>query len=51
MPWGFSGNSDDNETACNTGDLGSIPVLGKSPGDRNGLPTPGTCSKLYPVSR
>ena len=26
------------ESACNVGDLGSIPELGKSPGERNGYP-------------
>ena len=26
------------ESACNAGDLGSIPGLGKSPGERNGNP-------------
>ena len=33
-PWRFSGK----ESACNAGDLGSIPGLGRSPGDRNGNP-------------
>ena len=28
------------ESACNTGDLGSIPGLGRSPGGGNGYPTP-----------
>ena len=35
---GFSGGSDDKESACNVGDLGSIPGLGRSPEER--LPTP-----------
>ena len=26
------------ETACNVGDLGSIPELGRSPGEENGYP-------------
>ena len=26
------------ESACNAGDLGSIPVLGRSPGEGNGYP-------------
>ena len=30
------GGSDDEESTCNAGDLGSIPGLGTSPGDRNG---------------
>ena len=29
---GFPGGSDGKESACNTGDLGSIPELGRSPG-------------------
>ena len=28
----FPGGSDDKESACNAGDLGSIPGSGKSPG-------------------
>jgi len=36
---GFPGGSDSKESACNLGDLGSIPGLGKSPrgGHRNPL--------------
>ena len=34
----FPGNSDSKETACNVGDLGLIPGLGRSPGDWNGYP-------------
>jgi len=30
--WGFSGGSDGKESACSAGDLGSIPGLGRSPG-------------------
>ena len=33
---GFPGGSDGKESACNVGDLGSIPGLGKSPGGGNG---------------
>ena len=29
---GFPGRSDDKESTCNVGDLGSIPGLGRSPG-------------------
>ena len=29
----FSGGSDSKESACNVGDLGSIPQLGRSPGE------------------
>ena len=35
---GFPGGSDDKELACNAGDLGSIPRLGRSPGEGNGNP-------------
>ena len=34
--WGFPGGSDGKESACNAGDLGSIPGLGRSPGEGNG---------------
>ena len=36
--WGFPGGSDSKESACNVGDLGSIPELVRSPGERNGYP-------------
>ena len=32
---GFPGGSDSKESACNAGDLGSIPGLGRSPGEGN----------------
>ena len=32
------GGSDDKETTCNAGDLGSIPGSGKSPAEGNGYP-------------
>ena len=35
---GFPGGSDGKEPACNVGDLGSIPELGRSPGEGNGNP-------------
>ena len=35
---GFSGSSDGKDSACNVGDLGSIPGLGRSPGEGNGYP-------------
>ena len=35
---GFSGDSDGKEYACNMGDLGSIPGLGRSPGGGHGNP-------------
>ena len=36
--WGFPGGSAGNESACNAGDLGSIPRLGRSLGERNSYP-------------
>ena len=35
---GFPGSSDGKESVCNAGDLGSIPGLGRSPGEGNGNP-------------
>ena len=35
---GFSGCSDSKESACYVGDLGSIHVSGRSPGEGNGYP-------------
>ena len=35
---GFPDDSDGKESACNAGDLGSIPGLGKSPGEGKGYP-------------
>ena len=32
---GFPGGSDGKESACSVGDLGSIPGLGRSPGEGN----------------
>ena len=37
---GFPGSSDDKESACSAGDLGSIPGLGRSPGMQGWQPTP-----------
>ena len=37
---GFPGGSDDKESACNAGDLGSIPGLGRSSWRREWQPTP-----------
>ena len=34
----FPSGSDDKESACNAGDLGSIPGLGRSPGEEKGYP-------------
>ena len=35
---GFPGGSAGEESACNAGDLGLIPGLGRFPGERNGYP-------------
>ena len=35
---GFFGGSDSKESACSTGDLGSISGLGRSPGEGNDYP-------------
>ena len=40
---GFPGGSDGKESACNVGDPGSIPGLGRSPGEGNGNPLQYTC--------
>ena len=36
--WGFPGGSVGIESACNLGDLGSIPGSGRSPGEGQGSP-------------
>ena len=35
---GFPGSSAGKESACNVGDLGSVPGLGRSPGEGKGYP-------------
>ena len=40
---GFPGGSDGKESACNVGDLGSIPGLGRSPGGGHGNPLQCSC--------
>ena len=37
------GGSDGKESACNEGDLGSIPGLGRFPGEGNGNPLQYSC--------
>ena len=37
------GGSDGKESACNAGDLGSIPGSGRSPGERNVYPLQYSC--------
>ena len=39
----FPGGSDGKESACNAGDPGSIPGLGRSPGEGNGNPLQYSC--------
>ena len=39
----FPGGSDGKASACNAGDLGSIPGLGRSPGEGNGNPLQHSC--------
>ena len=34
IQWGFPGSSAGKESACNVGDLGSIPGSGRSPGKK-----------------
>ena len=41
--WGFPGGSEVKASACNVGDLGSIPGLGRSPGEGNGNPLQYSC--------
>ena len=36
--WGFPGGSEVKASACNVGDLASIPGLGRSPGEGQGYP-------------
>ena len=40
---GFPGGSDGKESACNAGDLGSIPGLGRSPGGGHDNPIQYSC--------
>ena len=39
----FSGGSEDKASSCNAGDLGSIPGLGRSPGEGNDNPLQYSC--------
>ena len=41
--FGFLGGSDGKESACNVGDLGLIPGLGRSPGGGHGDPFQYSC--------
>ena len=40
---GFPGGSEDKASACNAGDSGSIPGLGRSPGEGNDNPLQYSC--------
>ena len=40
---GFPGGSNSKASACNAGDVGSIPKLGRSPGGGNGNPLQYSC--------
>ena len=40
---GFSGGSEDKESVCSTGDLGSVPGSGRYPGEGNGNPLNCSC--------
>ena len=40
---GFPGGSEVNVSACNTGDPGSIPGSGRTPGEGNGNPLQDSC--------
>ena len=40
---GFPGGSDGKASACSAGDQGSIPGLGRSPGEGNGNPLQYSC--------
>ena len=40
---GFLGGSDGKQSACNAGDLGSVPRSGGSPGEGNGNPLQYSC--------
>ena len=49
---GFPGGSDGKESACNAGDLSSIPEWGRSPRKGNGYPLQYSClerSKIVTV--
>ena len=42
-PIDFPGGSDGEESACNAGDPGSIPGLGRAPGEGDGYPLQYSC--------
>ena len=44
---GFPGGSDGKESPCNAGDWGSIPELGRSPGEGDGNPLQYSCLENF----
>ena len=48
--WGFPCSSVGKKSACNAGDLGSIPGLGRYPGEENGNPPQYSCLE-NPIDR
>ena len=48
---GFPGGSNSKESACNAGDLDSIPRLGRSPGGGHGNPLQCSCLENPPGQR
>ena len=49
--WGFPSGSNGKESACNAGDLGSIPGLGRSPGEGNSNPLQYSCLEKNSMNR
>ena len=45
--YGFPGSPDDNESAFNVADLGSIPGLGRYPGEGNSYPLQYSCLENF----
>jgi len=43
LNWGFPSGSDGKESTCNAGYPGSIPGVGRSPGEGNGNPLQYSC--------
>ena len=50
LPLGFPDSSVGEESTCNVGDLGSIPGLGRSPGEENPLPVHGVAKSWTQLS-
>jgi len=45
--WVFPHGSDGKESACSAGDMGSVPGLGRSPGDGIGYPLQYSCLENF----